>query len=253
MTLGEQLDELRTNILRDRSDLIAGMSDRLWSDETLIKYIEDAEKRFARQTLILRDSTTAEIVQITLREGVKTYRAHSTVLAVISAQYDTDQYDLQRSGHGLVAQYQPPEFMALAPQQYDQYPPDRPAGYYTDETLIFSRQGTVTVSFFPVPGPDQEGKKVYLRVARLPNVKYSVNDLGRCSELPEDYQLDVLEWAAYRAQRGFDGDAGAPTVSDKHKIAFDEAVARAETEAKRKMFANIPFRYGANGFSGYQR
>lgn len=249
MTLDEQLTELRVNILRDRSDIIAGDTDSLWSDETLLRYIKDAERRFARQTLLLRDGTTPEVAQIKLRSGIATYPAHDSVIAVLSARYDTNTYDMARSGHAIVSQSNPPEFLSFDPATPYTVAPGAPLAYYTDETLVFARQGGVTVTVYPVPGADEAGKLLHMRVIRLPMTKYTLDDLERESEIPEDYQLDALEWAAYRAQRGFDADAGAPTSADAHKKAFDEAVQRAIQEMKRKMFANTGFRYGGNGFS----
>jgi len=249
MTLSEQLEELRVNILRDRSDIISGDADSLWTDDTLIGYIKDAERRFARQTLIIRDSTTPEVTRITLKAGVPTYATHASVLSVISARYDTDSFDLQRSGHGLILQFTPPEFLTYDPNAAYTIPPGRPIAYMTDETLVFARQQKVTVTVYPTPGADENNKVLSMRVVRLPMTEYSSSGLENESELPEDYQLDALEWAAYRAQRGFDADAGASTQADKHKEAFDEAVLKAQKEAKRKMFANITVRYGMNGFA----
>jgi hypothetical protein len=256
MTLDEQLDELRYNVLRDRSDLIAGDTDSLWSDETLLRYIGDAERRFARRSLILRDGTTPEITQVTLQLGVQTYPLHRSVISVISARYidpttPGNAYDLQRSGHSLITQQSPGEVLIWDPAQpySSQLPPGNPLAYFTDETLVYNRNSRMTLSVYPVPDTDQDGTTLYLRTIRLPMSKYNKDCLDRESELPEDYQLDVLEWAAYRAQRTFDGDAGAPTSADQHKAAFDEAVAAATREAKRKMFAEVQFQYGANGFT----
>lgn len=249
MLLGDQLDELRINVLRDRSDLIAGDTDSLWSDETLLRYIGDAERRFCRRTLILRDSTTPEVTQVLLKSGTVTYPLHKTVIAVLSAKYDTDVFDLQRSGHGLILQYTPPEFLSYDPTVSYTVAPGRPIAFYTDETLVFARNNKTTLSVYPSPGTDQTNKKLYLRTIRMPMSNYTMDDLECESELPEDYQLDVLEWAAYRAMRGFDADAGAPTSAESHKTAFDDAVARAVTETKLKMFSNITVKYGANGFS----
>lgn len=249
MTLDDQLQELRNNILRDRSDLIAGDTDSLWSDETLLSYIKDAERRFARRALILRDSTTPEATQIKLKTGVATYPAHSSVIAVLSARYDTNQYDLTRSGHALIGQSAPPEFLEFDPSVPYTVAPGSPVAYYTDETLVFARQGGITVSVYPAPSAVEDGKILHLRTLRVPMVGYTMDDLARESELPEDYQLDVLEWAAYRAQRGWDGDAGAPVSADAHKAAFEESVTKAIQEVKRKMFANTGLRYGGNGFS----
>lgn len=249
MTLAEQLDELRTNILRDRSDLIAGESDSLWSDETLIRYIKDAELKFARKTMILRDATTPDAVRVKLKNGVKTYPLHSSVISVLSAKYDTKNNDLLRSGHAMVTLSQSVTYFQFNPVADYQIPPGEPIAYYTDETMVFAAESGVTLSIYPVPGPDQDGKFIYMRVIRVPMTKYSIDDLDRCSEIGEGYQLDMLEWAAYRAQRTFDGDAGAPTSADQHKAAFDDAVVQAIREMKRSEYANIGFKYGTNGFS----
>lgn len=249
MNLDDQLTELRVNILRDRSDIIAGDTDSLWSDETLLRYIEDAERRFARQTLCMRDSTTPEVTRIKLKAGVATYPVHRSVISVLSARYDTNTYDMARSGHAIVTQSNPPEFLSFDPATPYTVAPGAPLAYYTDETLVFARQGAVVMTVYPVPGAAEDGKLLYLRTIRLPMTKYTLDDLERDSEIPEDYHLDVLEWAAYRAQRGFDADAGAPTSADAHKKAFDDAIANAIREMKRKMFGNTGIRYGANGFS----
>jgi hypothetical protein len=254
MTLQDQLDELRYNVLRDRSDLIQGDDDSLWSDTTLLRYIGDAERRFARQSLILRDATTPELVRVVLKQAVPTYPLHRVVLAVISARYtDTNgtPYDLQRTGHAIVSQSSPIENLIFDPA--DPYtsslPPGPPLAYFTDETLVYARQARATLSVYPVPSPTEDGTVLNLRVIRLPMSRYALECLECESELPEDYQLDVLEWAAYRAQRTFDGDAGAPTSAEQHKQAFEEAVKAAVREAKRKMFAGTQLAYGANGFT----
>lgn len=249
MTLDDQLQELRFNILRDRSDMIAGDTDSLWSDETLVRYIGDAERRFARRSLILRDATTPEVCQIRLIAGTNQYPIHRSVIAIISARYAGNQYDMQRSGHAIIANSNPPEFLSFDPASPPTISPGPPLAYYTDETMVFGRQGGITLMTYPPPGLAEDKTTVNLRVIRMPVSTYTMNDLGIESEIPEDYQLDVLEWAAYRAQRGFDGDAGAPTSADAHKAAFEEAIARATQELKRKMFANTGIQFGSNGFS----
>jgi hypothetical protein len=249
MILSDQLDELRTNILRDSSDLTDGDVDHLWSDDTLIRYIGDGERRFARQTLLLRDSTTPAVTRVTLVANQQTYSLHPSVLGVLSAKFDADSFDLQRSGHSLILQFTPPEFLTYDPNAAYTIPPGRPIAFFTDETLVFATKGRVTLSVYPVPGVDEDGKTLYLRTIRLPITAYTVDDLERESEMPEDFALDVLEWAAYRALRNFDTDAGDSDRAKKHKDAFDEAVMLAIKETKRKMFSNMTVRYGMNGFA----
>lgn len=249
MTLSEQLYELRFNILRDRSDIIAGDTDSLWSDETLLAYIKDAERRFARKTLLLRDSTTPEIVRVVLKTGVITYPLHESVLSVISARAAGYDYDLRRSGHALVEATVPDEFLSFDPASPYLISPGATLAFYTDETLVYNRRSAVTLSVYPAPSATENGTTINMRVIRVPKSQYTAAELENESELPEDYQLDVLEWAAYRAQRSFDGDAGAPTTSKDHKAAFDEAVEQAKKEMKQKIFAPTGFRFGSNGFS----
>lgn len=249
MTLGEELDELRNNLLRDYSDQIAGTSDNLWTDTTLLRYIKDGERRFARHTLCIRDSTTPSITQITLKNGVVTYPLHKSIIAVLSARYDIDAFDIQRSGHALVSQFTPPEFLTYDPSTGFNVQPGRPIAFFTDETTVFAGSGKVTLSIYPVPSVLEDGKILRIRAIRNPLTVYITDNLAVDSEIPEDYQLDCLEWAAYRALRHYDADAGASAPSDHHKAAFEEAVENAKIELKRKMFANTTFRYGTNGFT----
>ena len=249
MNLGEQLDELRGNVLRDRSDLIAGDTDSLWSDESLLRYIKDGERRFARQTLLLRDGHTPQYCQITVREGVREYSMNELVIAVISARAAGQTTDLYRSGHALVMVPKSREILDLDTIANDTTSTGAPQAIYTDETLVYASRGRVTLSVYPLPNADADGTVLTARVVRLPKGDYTLQDLDRESEIPEDYQLDVLQWAAYRAQANHDGDAGSATSADRHKQAFDEAVARAIKELKRKVFANTGINYGANGFS----
>ena len=249
MTLQEELDELRKNILRDQSDLISGNPDTLWSDETLLRYIKDGERRFARQALCIRDGVTPAITHIKIHTGITNYPLHKSVIAVLSARYDTDTFDIQRSGHSLVKQFTPPEFLTYDPSTGFNPQPGRPIAFYTDETLVLAPNKQVMLTVYPPPSSVEEGKILYLRTIRYPLTDYSMENLYAESEIPDDYQLDCLEWAAYRALRHFDAEAGAPIPADKHKDAFDLAIVNARKELKRTLFASISLRYGTNGFS----
>lgn len=249
MTLSEQLDELRNSILRDRSDIIAGDKDSLWSDETLIRYIKDAEHKFTRETLCLRDSTTLQVTRVKLRAGVKLYTLDKSIISVLSARYDTSESDLARSGHSVVNAHVPTSYPSFNPAATYHFPPGDPIAYQTDETLVtMGGNFGVSLGVFPAPGVTTDSKYLYLRVIRQPIVGYGIDCLDRESEIPENYQLDVLEWAAYRALSTFDADAGAPTTAAAHKAAYQEAVKACVREIKRMMFTNIGWNNGRNGF-----
>lgn len=249
MTLGELLRELRFNILRDRSDLIQGDSDSLWSDETLLRYIKDAERRFARRAFVLQDGTTPQFTQVKLKLGVQNYPLDPAVFGVMSARYALATNEMQQTGRAMLFQGTPPESLSFDPSDIASMPPGAPLAFFTDETLVYNSQKPVTFSVYPVPDVNAAGQLVYLRVLRNPATCYDKSHLDVESEIPEDYQLDVLEWAAYRAQRTWDGDAGAPTAAEAHKARFEEAVTEAHDEIKRRKFANISIAYGSNGFS----
>lgn len=249
MTLGDQLQELRVAMLRDRSDQIAGDSDQLWTDDQLLRYIKDAEDIFARRTMILKDATTARFCQLRLRAGVANYPMPKEVFAVISARAEGRDYDLKRTGRTLVQARDADTSLTFDPSQYGTLLPGAPLGFYTDETEVYDSQNVATFSIFPVPDTAAAGTLLHLRVVRVPGCAYSRNDLKRESELPERYHLDVLDWAAYRAKRNNDADIGTTPSSADHKTAFEESIQRAMKDARRRMFVNTGLRYGSNGFT----
>lgn len=249
MILGDQLTELRSNVLRDRSDLVAGESDSLWSDETLLSYIQDAERRFARETLCLRDATTAKFTRITLRQAVKNYPLDESVFAVVSARPAGRDYDLQRTGHALVQSRDVDTSLTFDPAEASTLQPGPPLGCYTDETAVYGQQFKVTLTIFPEPDLASDGLVVNLRVIRIPCGGYTLKDLKRDSEIPLDYQFDVLQWAAYRAKQNNDADIGATPNADTHKQAFEEAILRCKRDMRRRMHVPTGVRYGRNGFT----
>lgn len=249
MTLQDQLDELRKAILRDRSDLVSGDSDSLWTDETLLRYIQDGERRFARRVMCLRDGNTPKYTRVALRDGVTDYPLDPLVFAVVSARPEGQSYDLKRSGHMLLQSIYPIPSLTWDPAESLDVRPGAPLAFHTDETLVYDRQHRVTLSIFPAPDAAAAGTIVNLRVVRMPAGGYDLKCLTRESEIPLDYQLDVLEWAAYRAKRNNDADIGNTPNADSHRDAFEAAIVRAIRETKQRMHAPTGVRYGANGFS----
>lgn len=249
MTLEEQLNELRDQMLRDYSTLVSGDYDRLWSDEVLLSYIKDGERRFARRTLILRDKSTELVTQVELVAGQSDYLLHPSVIAVVSARYDADSFDLHRIGRTLVSETRPVDNLYFDPSNVTGLAPGRPMAVATDEALVYDDGTHITLTVYPTPTAAEAGKLIQLRVARMPIREYSFATLQQESELPEDYQLDALNWAAYRALRNQDADAGSPLNAETFKQRFDATVKEAVDEAKRKMFAPATFRFGGNGFS----
>lgn len=250
MTLEELLDELRNNILHDRSDRISGTSDYLWTDTTLTRYINEAQRRFARLGLILRDAVTAEVTEITLVADQTEYVLHSSVIAVVSAKLVGDVVDLKRAGHSAFGVVPVVNEALFDPSQFSHLSPGKPLAYGTDEGVAADADDAlvnVTLRVYPAPSATYAGQKIKLRVVRLP-----INKLEHkhdTPEIPEDHHLEMLDWAAYLALRIVDHDAGNPGRAHEFRRMFEDHVVAARRNAMRKMFAPIPWGFGQNGYS----
>jgi hypothetical protein len=251
MKLGDLLSELRLNILNDRSDRTDGASDYLWTDETLVRYINEAQRRFACRSLIIRDASTSEVVDVVLQTGVTEYALHPAVLAVISAKIEGDQADLHRGGHSILNRAD------ISPDNWDlalssATAPGKPAAFATDEEVVEDDAGTVsavTMRLFPPPSAAYNGTKIKLRVVRKPLNTLVVGNKEAVPEIPEDHHIEMLDWAAYLALRIVDQDAGSPKRAQEFAASFEVHVQYAKTMVMRKLFAPMPWGFGRNGWS----
>lgn len=249
MNVQDGLDELRQNLLRDDARLSSGPDDRLWSDDTLIRYWNDAIHRFARKTLTLRDSTTPEVVEVVLRTGVTQYTLHPSVRSVISARFDTSEFDMRRLGHSALsdARMVRDDDDWPIPPSPDLWPSGPSLVFSTDESLDLEEQSAVILRLWPAPAVAQNGLLLHLRVARMPLCELSLTNLKAYPELPVDYHLDTLEWVAYRAFRTSDID-GSSDKAQQHKDRFEEAIQEALKDLRRKLFTPTTWGFGRSGF-----
>lgn len=255
MTLAELLDELRTNLLNDRSDRVGGESDYLWSDQTLVRYINEAQRRFARESLILRDGSTGAVTEVTIVEGQSDYVLHEAVIAVVSARLQDTNVDIVRAGHTVFGTYHTPDPLYWDPSQLQMLTPGTPLAYGTDEEIAVSGAvgdvvaERVTFRLYPEPDAAADGDTIRLRVVRMPIDDLSLADLTATPEIPRDHHLEMLDWAAYLALRIVDQDAGSPKRALEFKALFEESVARARRVAMRKLFAPTQWGFGRHGFA----
>lgn len=251
MTLQDLLDELAKGMLRDRSDLMSGPADYMWSDETLVGYINEAESLLARKGLVIRDASTPAVVEFTLQTGITQYTLHPSVVAVISAKIVGDTGDLSRSGHSAFSSYQTPDTLYFDPNDLGTLTPGKPLAFSTDEQLDIAsgKSGLVSMRMYPEPTADYHNTVVQLRVVRKPINTLSVDDLNASPEVPEDYHLGLLDWAAYRALRNIDSDVGAVDKANAYKTEFNEMVMQARRDSLRKLFTPLQWGFGRSGFT----
>jgi len=251
MNLSQLLDELRHGILHDRSDQIAGSEpDYLWSDDRLTNYINEAQRKMAREGLMIRDGTTPDCCQVRTVAGQQEYTLHPSVVAVISAKMDEDMADLARAGHSPFQTYHTPDTYFFDPSQLSTVPPGKILAFGTDEEVAPDDDGsmsTMVLRAFPVPDAAHDGIIMRLRVVRGP-LNDLVNPLD-VPEIPRDHHLNMLGWAAYLALRIVDHDLGDPERAEGFKTQFEMDVAAAKKEAMRKLFTPSQWGFGRNGWS----
>lgn len=252
MTLAELLDELREGVLHDVSSQIAGQSDKLWSDSRLVLYIDQAQRRFAREALVIRDGSTAKVCQVPLATNQTVYPLDPSVIAVISAKLESDPADLARAGHSALSTYHQPDPYFFNPSWLTTLPPGKPLAWSTDEYVSADAggsQGIVNLRIYPTPLSSYAGQNVLLRTVRMPLARLTVDDLQMVPEVPEEHHMDMLDWAAYLALRKVDIDANDDNRADKFRASFEAHVAEAKKIVMRKLFTPLQYGFGRNGFS----
>jgi hypothetical protein len=253
MTLAQLLAELRGNILNDRSDRVSGSSDYLWTDETLVTYIDEAQRRLAREGLVIRDGSTAEVVDVTLATGVSKYTLHPSIIAVVSARYEDDVADLPRVGHWFLSGYRMPDNVMFDINRVATLTPGKPLAFATDEEHAQDENGSqslITLRTYPEPTADYNTKKIKLRVLRMPIERLDLKKKKfQVPEVPEEHHIDMLDWAAYLALRIQDQDAGNAKSAETFRLSFTAMTRDAKRNAIRKLFAPMGWGFGQNGWS----
>lgn len=231
MNLQELLFELRNNILRDASDEVTPSNNgTLWTDASLINYINDGQEQFAVRSCILRDETTPAVTRITLVNGQELYDLDPRVISVMGAR--TDQRRLHKSTYaGLFSNSGD---MTLGDVRIGRPQCGYPRHFYTDRE-------TGKIGLYPAPDEKYDGQTLILRVARKPLALLKATDTKAVPEIPSEYHLDILEWAAWRALRNHDTDAENMAKASAHKTRFNDALAELETKAKRLLAQDFQF------------
>lgn len=203
MTGQELVDYLRVDILRDSA------LPYLWSDDLILRMLSEAESKFARETYALASNTPT----IATVAGTSTYAVPTGTLYVFSAAISTSAADLMNYTRKII-----PSNLASAT--------GTPAIFVNDESAR-------TVRFYPVP---DAVVTVNLRTARLPT---SAITLYTSPEIPSEYHLDLVEYAAWRLLQNNDVDGSNVGASDRHRADWFKRL----SDAKREYYR---FRLGSN-------
>jgi hypothetical protein len=230
MNLEELLEELRENILRDTSDEVGHNPDSYLTDtRSLVRYIQDGVVKFAVNTLCIRDESTPAVTRVALATGVESYDLDPRVVAIFGARIGATH--LRRTTYS--------GMLGTSDRAHSRPIEDwgrraTPMWFYTDRES--GRMGV-----YPAPDDSLDGYELILRVARKPLEPLTAADLKAVPEIPEEYHLDVLEWAAWRALRNHDADLESMSKASAHKKRFNETVEELSRQAKRLLAQDVQF------------
>jgi len=238
MKLKEMLEELRENMLRDESDQISpGDHVSMWSQATLVRYINDAQNRFCIGTKFLRDESTPEICNIVLVAGQESYALDPRVIDVFGVSHGVRRLRrgtygalFNRSGDQAVSSMFCDNDLVRWQEQPDNYP-----------TLFYTDRETQKIGVYPRPGFKSDGQVLRLRVARRPLKPLELSNLDASPELPEDHHMDLLDWAAWRCLRNHDVDTENLPKASTHKKRFEDAMVEVSREMKKMQTDDVQF------------
>jgi hypothetical protein len=231
MNTGELLSELRDNVLRDTTDaVVSGNADQLWDDASLVRYLNEAQVKFAVATLCFRDETTTAVSRVTLATGVDMYALDKRVVAVYGARIDRTH--LSRTTYGGL--FSNSGDVTMGGVRIDSSMGGQPRQFYTDR-----ESGKLGV--YPAPDAASAGQQLVLRVARRPLVALVASNLDAVPEVDEEFHLDLVEWAAYRALRNHDVDGENMAKANSHKKRFEDTIEEYKRKTKRTLAQDIQF------------
>lgn len=243
---------LRRGILNDRSNNAGASSDLLWDDELLITYMNEAYRRMAVEGLMLRDAITPEVTQVAMVAGQRDYALHEAVVSVLSARPQNSQFDLTRSDHPTLSSAPTINERMWDPEVTSNVQPSAPRAFTTDEGMQDMASGSleqITLRLLPIPGTAQNGQILQLRVIRKPLVMFSSAWMDMTPELPEEWHMPMLDWAASLALRIVDDDAGSPARAAEFASTFEANVAKARNQILGKLNQGTGWQFGRGGFT----
>lgn len=234
MKTSELLEELKENLLRDVSkEATDSTVASLWSDAQLVRYLDDAQNKMARRTECILDGETPKVAEIVLVEGEHTYKLDSRIIRVIRAKMGGDDERALKET-SMFSEFDASEDKRSA-LPLKQATPDRVTYWSMDV-------GTDKVRFYATPNADENEALVQLYVSRLPLNPLVSTEPDRVPEVPLDYHLDLVEWAAFRALRNHDVDGENIQKANIHRAAFDRAVQELKQQCRHKYAP--PARFG---------
>lgn len=227
MNLTELLDVTARDYLDDRTVLVEGDSDELWSDEFLVRQFNQAQRILARRAWCIIETGVSPAGVITLITGQAVYNLDKSVLRVYYAIPSDRTTPLYRTSDAALRGLQ---FPADAPFDLNSTAEEtgRPVAIATDA-------GTRQLRVFRTPTATETaaGLALNLKIARLPRTWLTLENMEGCPEVPEDYHDLLCKYAAGRALTLPNVDGQQRTIGRDLLSEFNDEVKEARQDRQR--------------------
>jgi len=192
MNLAELLSYTADQYLSDRTNLVAGDPDSLWSDEFLVRQFNEAQRILARRAWVILDEGVAPFGLITLATGKAVYNLDKCILRVLLATPTDQDWPLWNTSDKVLRAPRPWTDLPFDINNLTVPAPGRPIAYSTDA-------GWRQMRVFRTPSSIENGLVINLKVARLPFEWLAAGNTDAVPEVPEDYHYILATFAAGKA------------------------------------------------------
>ena len=232
MNLEELLAYTSSDLLDDRTTLLDGESDSLYSDASLVALFNEAQRILARRAWCIIEYGVPPAGVIVLSAGKVLYPLHKSVLRIFDATPSTQTAPLGRTNDINLRNPYPPSADA-----FDIGESAAIAGTTLNipgaALAIATDAGTRMLRVAPEPAAAQANLRVDLKIARLPVTWLSLEDMEAEPEVPSDYHLAMCTYAAGKCLTRPQVDSNDKVTGREMLAEFDAIVREARRDRQR--------------------
>lgn len=185
---------IREDYLRDAAEPY------LWSDDSLYRYLAEAERQACRREDLIYDDT----LTITLRSGVAAYELDRLITNIDTALIGTSRLQFMNKGE---LERRVTDWRTVS-------------GLSNAGRNIYAVVRGYTVTLSPIPNDDDAGKLLELEVYRLPEAQ-TIGDYYSF-EIPPEFHRDLIYWALHECYLKQDADTYDPNRAMMYLQRFNE-------------------------------
>lgn len=232
MNLADLLEYTAKEFLDDRTDLLDGDPDEIWSDSFLVRQFNEAQRILTRRSWVIQDVGHATAGTIVLATGKSTYKIHKSVLRIHDGTPEDRDSPLARYEDVSLRTPHPhwDNDLAFDVNVPDTATPGRPVALATDA-------GTRLLRIYRTPSSVENGLRILLKVTRMPVTWLTLEDTDACPEVPEEYHQWLGDFAAGRALSLPNIDGQLKTDGKTILAEFAEHVKEARQDRQRAEMA----------------